>query len=77
MTMSRGESPLWLRVLILSEAMDDSGLSTEQLIGYLRGLDEGFSATTDPVEQFPEFATLRLCRSVHRLLEQSMAQAPD
>ena len=62
------ESPLWMRLLVLSESMDDPECAAEHVIAFLRGLEEGFAHAIDPAEQFPEFATIRLCRSMVSLL---------
>lgn len=62
------ESLLWSKVLLLSEAIDDSSHSIEDIQSLLCGIDEGFSRVFDPVDNFPEFATLRLCRSIERIL---------
>ena len=62
------ESPLRMLLLVLSETMDDPECSAEHVIAVLRGLDEGFAHGIDPAEQFPEFATIRLCRSMVSLL---------
>ena len=70
MTTSQNESPLWTRVFVLSERMEEPDCTAEEIIGFLQGLGEGFAGSTDPVEQFPEFATLRLCRSFKHLLSQ-------
>ena len=62
------ESPLWMRLLVLSESMDDPECAAEHVIAFLRGLEESFAHAIDPAEQFPEFATIRLCRSMASLL---------
>lgn len=64
----RGESPLWSRVMVISEAIDDPTIPIGHIRGLLCGLDEGFAGTFDPVEDFPEFAAHRLCRSFERFL---------
>ena len=61
------ESPLWMRLLVLSESMDDPGAlpSTSSLsCADWRRL----CPRHRPAEQFPEFATIRLCRSMASLL---------
>lgn len=68
MSGATGESPLWNRVLVISESMDDPTIPLRQIRGLLCGLEEGFAGTVDPVEDFPEFAAHRLCRSLERLL---------
>ena len=68
MSLPERESLLWMRLLVLSESMDDPECSAEHVIAFLRGLDEGFAHGIDPAEQFPEFATIRLCRSMVSLL---------
>jgi hypothetical protein len=62
------ESLLWTKVLLLSEAIDDKNHSIEDIQSLLCGLDEGFSSIFDPADNFPEFATLRLCRSIQQIL---------
>lgn len=62
------ESPLWNRVLVISESMDDPAVSIRQIRGLLCGLEVGFAGTFDPAENFPEFATHRLCRCLERML---------
>jgi len=57
-----------MRVYALSEAMEDPRCSEAEIIGLLRGLEEGFAEASDPAEQFPMFATLSLCRSMERML---------
>ena len=59
----------WTKVMEISETMDDNDSSLTHLQGLLCGLEEGISHRPDPVEAFPEFAALRLCRSLGRLLE--------
>lgn len=63
-----GESPLWHRVLVISETIDDPAIPLQHIRGMLCGLDEGFAGRFDPVEDFPAFAAHRLCRSLERLL---------
>ena len=69
MTLERGGFVFWNRVLTLSETMEVPELSTEDLQCSLLGIIEGFAHTFDPAEDFPEYATLRLCRSFSDLLE--------
>lgn len=69
MSRRAGESPLWNRVLEMSEIMEDPLVSTRQIRDLLSGLEVGFADTFDPAENFPEFAAHRLCRSLGRLLE--------
>lgn len=69
------ESPLWSRVLVLAESMDEPGCSIENIRNLLCGLEEGFADTFDPAEDFPEYATHRLCGSLRRLLAQMERQA--
>ncbi|RLQ20692.1 hypothetical protein DWB85_16310 [Seongchinamella sediminis] len=68
MNSPQPESPLWMRLYVIAEAMEDPASSEAEIIGLLRGLEEGFAETNDPAEQFPVFATLRLCRSVDKML---------
>lgn len=62
------ESPLWMRVLVISESMDEPGCSIEHIGNLLNGIEEGFAEAFDPAEDFPEFAAHRLCRAMRRLL---------
>ena len=62
------ESPLWHRVLVISETMDEPECSIEHIRDLLRGLEEGFADTFDPAEDFPESAAHRLCGAMRRLL---------
>lgn len=68
------ESPIWNRVLVLAESMDEPECSIEHIRNLLCGLEEGFADTFDPAEDFPEYATHRLCGSLRRLLAQLEGQ---
>jgi hypothetical protein len=48
--------------------MDDPAVSIGQIRGLLYGLEEGFASVFDPAEEFPEFVTHRLCKSLERML---------
>ena len=41
MSLPERESLLWMRLLVLSESMDDPECSAEHVIAFLRGLEEG------------------------------------
>ncbi|MCB1702706.1 MAG: hypothetical protein KDI14_17960 [Halioglobus sp.] len=69
------ESLLWNRVLVISESMDEPDCSVEHIANMLCGLEEGFAGAFDPADDFPEFATHRLCRSMRQLLDR-LAERP-
>lgn len=62
------EAVFWNRVLTLAETMDtdDSAAAVQD---QLRALEEGFAGAFDPVDAFPAYVTLKLCRSLQRRLE--------
>jgi hypothetical protein len=63
------KSVLWNQVLLLSETFEDPKISLEDLRQQLCAVEEGFSGAFDPAEDFPEFVTVRLCRSLQRALQ--------
>jgi hypothetical protein len=63
-----GNELLWLRALAIAESMDEPGGSLKEIEGYLHGLDEGFAGSADPVDNFPAYVTVRLCRSMAKVL---------
>lgn len=59
----------WNQLLNLAEGIDTSAASLDDLYGFLLALDEGHAGRFDPADQFPEYATVQLCRSIRRRLE--------
>jgi hypothetical protein len=68
MTQASLETPLWNRIYMLAEAMEDQSSSIEHIESFLHGLEEGFGDVFDPAEDFPEFVAVRLCSSMAQLL---------
>lgn len=63
------KSVLWHQMLLLSEAVNDAQIPLEHVRQQLGGIEEGFAGTFDPVEDFPEFVAVHLCRSLQRRLQ--------
>jgi hypothetical protein len=64
-----GNDLLWGRLLALAESMDAQDCAIEEIVGFINGLDEGFAGTADPVDDFPAYAAIRLCRSMAQVLQ--------
>ncbi len=64
-----GSDLLWARALAVAESMEARDSTLEDIGGFLCGLDEGFSGTADPVEDFPAYVAVRLCRSMALVLQ--------
>ncbi|MCB1688431.1 MAG: hypothetical protein KDI33_08100 [Halioglobus sp.] len=60
---------LWMRVLALAETMEASDSSVKDIEGLLCGLEEGFGGANDPVDNFPAYVVVRLCRSMAHVLQ--------
>ncbi|CAA0094760.1 Uncharacterised protein [Halioglobus japonicus] len=65
----QGSELLWGRVLAIAESMEAQDCSLEEITGFLNGLDEGFASAADPVDNFPEYVAMRLCRSMALVLQ--------
>jgi hypothetical protein len=49
--------------------MEERNSTLEDIGSFLCGLEEGFASGADPVEDFPAYVTVRLCRSMALLLQ--------
>jgi hypothetical protein len=63
-----GSDLLWTRVLALAETMEQADCDLMEIQDFLNGIQEGFADSADPVEDFPAYAALRLCRSMALIL---------
>lgn len=64
------KSVLWHQMLLISDALDDPDVPLEHVRQQLCGIEEGFAGMFDPVEDFPEFVAVRLCRAFQRTLQE-------
>jgi hypothetical protein len=55
-----GSDLLWARALAVAESMEARDSTLEDIGGFLCGLDEVFSVTADPVEDFPAYVAGRV-----------------
>ena len=65
MTTANVKAVFWQRLLLVAEAgANENG--RDDLDAQLLGIDEGFGHCFDPVDDFPEYVAVRLCRAMRQ-----------
>lgn len=65
MTPDNVKALFWQRLLLAAEA-ETNEKGGSDLDSQLLGIDEGFGHCFDPVDDFPEYVAVRLCRALRR-----------
>lgn len=66
MTPDNVKAVFWQRLLFVAEAAEANEKEGDDLDSQLLGIDEGFGHYFDPVDDFPEYVAVRLCRALRR-----------
>lgn len=75
----RATRVFWGRILTVVDDIDDPSATLCDLKAHLLAVDEGFSQTFDPADQYAEYLTVLLCRAVRRKIDgddQAIAAPP-
>lgn len=56
----------WTQLVTVADAINAPTTSNELVEGHLLALLEGYADEFDPADEFPQYATLYLIRSIHR-----------